>query len=154
MKLSDTIKSKYFKTSDIPNAEQGGHVVVTIGGFEEGTYEDGRPSLEMQLQGMEKSLGLNVTNRKRLMMIFGKDVELHEMVGRQVDLYAEITQDRQGNPCYGVRIRQPQTPSDRPPTPVQTEPASVQEQPPPPSDADIQAAFPDARDAAEQDIPF
>lgn len=149
MRLGDTVQSNYFKVADIPNHQVGGSVNLTITGASMGKFDDGRDTLDLTFLETPKSLGCNITNRKRLMLMFGEDIELTALPGRLVCAYAEMTQTKAGDPCWGVRLRAcapagspvapnlGATPSDVPPTPVQTEPHHfTQEQPPPPADAD------------------
>ena len=104
MKLRDTMASRWFKVEDLPNSPHG-FLDVTIAGNAQGKYQDGKDSLEVSFYEHPKPLGLNVTNRKRLMLMFGNDVGLDELTGRRIRLYAELTQDQSGSPIWGVRIQ-------------------------------------------------
>lgn len=103
MRLRDTVQSKWFKVDDLPG-RQNGELIVTIKGFGMSKFSDGRESLDLVFHEHPKPLGCNTTNKKRLMLIFGEDVELDDLVGQRIRLYAEATQDLRGVPCWGVRI--------------------------------------------------
>lgn len=103
MRLRDTVQSKWFKVEDLPGREQG-HLDVTIGRIGASRFADGRESVDLYFHEHPKPLSANATNRKRLMMLFGEDVEVEDLIGRRVRLYAEMTQDAKGVPCWGVRI--------------------------------------------------
>lgn len=104
MRLRDTVESKWFKVEDLPGRERGS-LVVTIAKVGTSKFSDGRESVDLHFHEHPKPLGCNTTNRKRLLMIFGEDVQLHELVGNRIELYAELTQDMKGQPVWGVRIR-------------------------------------------------
>jgi len=107
----------------------------------------------------------NVTNARRIeeMLVKQKKInadhaELKHCIGLQVWLYTEPTQTPSGSMTMGIRVKEVPanfkqmvesghagnvsapgpnaTASDRPPTPVQIEPAHLQDAPPPPSDQD------------------
>lgn len=103
MRLRDTVQSKWFKVSDLPGREQG-HLDVTIGRTGASRFDDGRESVDLYFHEHPKPLSANATNRKRLMMLFGEDVEVEQLIGCRIRLYAEMTQDAKGVPCWGVRI--------------------------------------------------
>jgi len=106
MRLRDTVQSKWFKVEDLPGREQGS-AVMTIRKVGMSTFNDGRESVDLYFHEHPKPLGCNVTNRKRLGVMFGEDTELEDLVGRRVELYADLTQDQKGVPCWGIRIRPP-----------------------------------------------
>lgn len=106
MRLRDTVQSKWFKVEDLPGREQGA-LAVTIAKIGMTRFPDGRESMDLYFHEHPKPLGTNSTNRKRLLAMFGDDVELEDLVGRRIELYAELTQDKKGVPCWGVRIRPP-----------------------------------------------
>lgn len=103
MRLSDTTQSNWFKVEDLPGRERG-TLQVTIAKVGMSKFKDGKDSVDLWFHEHPKPFGCNVTNRKRLQMIFG-DVELPELVGHRIELYAELTQDMNGRPTWGVRIR-------------------------------------------------
>lgn len=106
MRLRDTVQSKWFKVEDLPGHEQGA-LGVTIKRFGMSTFPDGREQIDLYFHETPKPLSCNTTNRKRLIAMFGDDVELDDLIGRRIELYAELTQDTKGVPCWGVRIRPP-----------------------------------------------
>lgn len=106
MRLRDTVQSKWFKVDDLPGRENGA-LAVTIKRVGMTRFNDGRESLDLHFHEHPKPLGCNSTNRKRLLAMFGEDCELEDLPGRRIELYAELTQDTHGTPCWGVRIRPP-----------------------------------------------
>jgi len=106
MRIGDTIQSKYLKVTDLPGREQG-HADLTIKDLTVGKFNDGRESLDCHFHETEKILGLNVTNKRRIMEMFGEDVEVEDLQGKRIRVYAERTQDSGGRECWGVRICAP-----------------------------------------------
>jgi hypothetical protein len=103
MRLRETVTSKWLKVDDLPGREQG-HLDLTIRAATMDKFEDGRPTLDLAFHEHPKPLGCNVTNRKRLLLMFGENVELHELAGKRIRLHAELTQNLDGSPCWGIRI--------------------------------------------------
>jgi hypothetical protein len=53
--------------------------------------------------GARKKLGLNITNKKRMVNMFGKETD--NWISQEVTLYTVETNDADGNPALGIRIR-------------------------------------------------
>lgn len=103
MRLRDTVQSKWLKVEDLPG-KQNGFLDLTIAKVGMSKFSDGRESVDLYFHEHPKPLGANATNRKRLMMLFGEDIELEDLRGRRIRVYAEMTQDAKGVACWGVRI--------------------------------------------------
>lgn len=103
MRLRDTVQSKWMKVQDLPGRENG-FLDLTIARIGMSRFNDGRESLDLHFHEHPKPLGCNVTNRKRLMALFGEDIDAQDLVGRRIRVYAELTQDAKGEACWGMRI--------------------------------------------------
>ena len=103
MRLRDTVQSKWLKVSDLPGAERG-WLDLTISKVGMSRFADGRESVDLYFHEHPKPLGANTTNRKRLMAIFGEDVLLEDLIGRRIRVYAELTQNSQGEAVWGMRL--------------------------------------------------
>lgn len=103
MRLRDTVQSKWLKVGDLPGRENG-FLDLTIAKVGMSRFSDGRESVDLYFHEHPKPLGANTTNRKRLMALFGEDIEFEDLIGRRIRVYAEMTQDAKGEPCWGMRI--------------------------------------------------
>ena len=103
MRLRDTVQSKWLKVVDLPGRENG-FLDLTISKVGMSRFSDGRESVDLYFHEVSKPLGANTTNRKRLMAIFGEDIEFEDLIGKRVRVYAEMTQDAKGEPCWGMRL--------------------------------------------------
>ncbi len=102
MSLKDTVVSNYIKIDDLPGAENCPGVDVSIVTARMTRFQDGKPSLELTFNEIPKILSVNVTCRKRLMLMFGEACQLDNLAGRRIRLLPELTQDLQGNPMWSV----------------------------------------------------
>ena len=88
MTLKDTVESNFLKIEDLSARMT--------------RFNDGKPSLELAFNEHPKKLSVNVTCRKRLMLMFGEGFEVEQLVGQRIRLMPELTQDLQGNPMWAV----------------------------------------------------
>jgi hypothetical protein len=127
MKLSETTPSPWLKESDLPGSgsdpDACAEVTIATAEYKPNGFGEGKPSLDLTFKpGADipdgKTLGLNVTNRRTLAMIFG-DIDVEELVGKRIRLVREMTNNAQGQPCWGVRIRPASTADPKPTTPAE-----------------------------------
>ena len=70
-----------------------------------GQYQDGSVSYAIGFEETNMKLGLNVTNRTRLIELFGRETRNYQT--NRVELYVEPV-NFQGTASFGVRLRAPQ----------------------------------------------
>ena len=104
MKLKDVLPpSKFLKVGDVD--EGGGHLDLTIKNASWSTFQDGKPSLDLEFHETDKTFGCNPTNRKRLMFFFGEDIDESNLIGRVIRIGKEMTEDPHSRkPIWGSRI--------------------------------------------------
>lgn len=113
MKISDMkAPSKYIATSDLlveGTTDQYVEVEFVIGPCKEEEMQDYNTKKMVNknvlyFQGEDKGLVLNQTNINTLSNLYGgRDTD--EWIGHKIILFAQLTQDRQGKPCMGLRVR-------------------------------------------------
>lgn len=97
-------KSNFLKGTDIGSNRE---VPVTVSKVElsENKGRDGSatPQFVLHFEGKEKKLGLNVGNTDTMIMTFGPETD--EWVGKEITLFTVQTQNAQGQPTLGIRIK-------------------------------------------------
>ena len=105
MRMSEMTKSEsaWLKVEDV--LELTAQVVCRAAGY--GKYGNGDPSFDLYFYEFQKPLGLNLTNRRMLQSIIGENAEFasETVHGLRLELWKEHTQNKDGNPCLGLRIR-------------------------------------------------
>lgn len=105
MRIADTIENnRWLKVEDLGTSPPTDYLDLTIKKAEMGTFGDGKVSLDLTFHEHEKCFGCQPTNRKRLMMLFGENVQVESLPGQRLRLVCEMTTKRNGDPCWGVRI--------------------------------------------------
>lgn len=115
MKLTDTyesnskyLKSEHFAIGIMPNGRvRYGTMTVKIVGVKSGAFQDGRKQRVLNFEGIDKELGLNVTNYKRIIDLTGYDDD-DNWIGHEIGLYVDpYVQNKDGSTVPGVRVQEP-----------------------------------------------
>jgi len=104
VRIADTLSGQWLKVEDLGSNPAADFLDLTIEQAQMGTFADGKVSLDLTFHEHEKKFGCQPTNRKRLIMLFGEEVQVESLPGQRIRLHAEMTTTISGSPCWGVRI--------------------------------------------------
>jgi len=100
MKVSDiyTNADSWLKVADLA----GKKPTVVIETVTLGEFADGKSNITLGFHGVPKKLGLNATNARTLVELYGDDTD--NWIGGAITLYSVRTQTPAGAPVDGIRI--------------------------------------------------
>jgi len=118
-----TTDSRFLGHADISDTED---TIVTIKGYSQELMGQGKDQTEkwvLTFKELKKGLGLNVTNGKTCIKLFGTE-EMDEWIGQRIALYVKDDVEYQGEVVSAIRVR-PKLPGGKKAEAVQEEDMST-----------------------------
>ena len=118
-----TTDSRFLSHADISDTED---TIVTIKGYSQELMGQGKDQTEkwvLAFKEIKKGLGLNVTNGKTCIKLFGTE-EMEDWIGQKIALYVKDDVEYQGEVVSAIRVR-PKLPGGKKADPSQDEDLST-----------------------------